>query len=355
MTERAVLAEKADLPPVPKPPQAPPAPLVVTQQTRIEEIKNPSPEVFFSSGAVLLDLVLGGGWAMGRIFNIVGDKSVGKTLLAIEAFANFKLKFPKGRMRYAEAEAALDETFAAQLGFPTEVTRPEELLNTVEDFRDDFDDFIKEPGPSLYILDSLDALSDDAELEKFEKKSDAGSYGTGKAKGMSGFFRLLTRKVKQQNSCLGIISQIRENIGVSFGEQYGRSGGKALDFYATHALWLHNAGKEEKTFESDTRAVGNKIIAKCKKNKVGLPFRECAFSIMFGYGTDSDMACLDWLIKEKKMADEAGKALKKQLKKARETQDFKTIDEISLHLKEDTVREWKRIEDALKFPIKKYR
>lgn len=319
-------------------------------------------EVFFSSGATLLDLVLAGGWAMKRIFNIVGDKSVGKTLIAIEALVNFSRTFPTGRMRYAESEAALNEAFATQLSLPPNVSRPAEMLNTVEDFRDDFSDFVKNEkekygpngGPGLYILDSLDALTDDAELKKFEDKDDGGSYGTGKAKQMSTFFRLLARDVKRQNCCLGIISQIRENIGVTFGEHYGRSGGKALDFYASAVLWLHNAGKEDKTFDGESRAIGNKIIARCKKLKVGKPFRECSFSIMFDYGIDSDMANLEWL-KSRNMAKETYDSLKKQLNKARKEANFQIIDELSTQLKEDTIREWNRIEAAVAFPIRKYR
>src|SRR5208282_2941110 len=337
MTERTSIVEKN-------------IPLVVN---KIETLKVYEPEVFFSSGSTLLDLVLGGGWAMRRIFNIIGDRSVGKTWIAIEAFANFSRTFSNPRMRYAESEAALNESFADRVGLPPNVTRPDELLNTVEEFRDDLDDFIKGGGPGLYVLDSLDALSDDAEMKKFEDRSDAGSYGTGKAKGMSALFRLLARDIKKQNCCLGIISQVRENIGVTFGEQYGRSGGKALDFYASHTLWLHNAGKEDKTFEGDSRVTGIKVIAKCKKNKIGLPFRDCAFSIMFDYGIDSELSCLDWLVQQKKMDKETGKSLEKQIKKARQEQDFKTLDELSLQLKQDAAREWKRIEDSLRFPIRK--
>src|SRR4051812_10773815 len=124
----------------------------------------------FSTGSTLLDLALGGGWPVGRIFNIVGDKSVGKTLLAVEAFANFSIKYKGSLMRYAEAEAAFDESFAELLGFPKSVSRPKELLNTVEDFRDDLSKFLKdleeEDSAGLYILDSLDALSDESEVKR---------------------------------------------------------------------------------------------------------------------------------------------------------------------------------------------
>src|ERR1051326_6647481 len=193
------------------------------------------------SGSTLLDLALGGGWAIGRIFNIVGDRSSGKTLVAIEAFANFKRKFPTGLMRYAEAEAAFDEAFAEQLGFPSDVSRPEALIDTVSDFEKDLFKFIEEckakKVKGLYILDSLDAISSDEAIENFklrmDDKKEKGSYGAEKAKALSALFNLLVSKVEEADCALGIISQIRENIGVTFGETKSRSGGKALDFYAS--------------------------------------------------------------------------------------------------------------------------
>jgi len=89
----------------------------------------------FSSGCTLLDCALGGGWAENRVANIVGDKSTGKTLLAIEAAANFHDKYPGSPIFYYEAEAAFDERYAAELGFPVEsVHRPYKYIDTVEDF-----------------------------------------------------------------------------------------------------------------------------------------------------------------------------------------------------------------------------
>jgi len=170
----------------------------MVQRVKLETRDLPKIDVeFFSSGSSLLDLALGGGWALSRVFNIVGDKSTGKTLLAIEAFANFKQSYPKGKMRYAEAESAFDDSFAEQLGFPQEVERPKEMLHTVEEFTEDLYNFLDKENstPSLYILDSLDALSTDSETERFDKlmegKEAGGSFGAEKAKEVASQFQTI--------------------------------------------------------------------------------------------------------------------------------------------------------------------
>lgn len=323
---------------------------------------------FFSSGSTLLDLALGGGWALPRVFNIVGDKSTGKTLLAIEAFANFQRVFPKGRMRYAESESAFDEVYAEVLGFPEEVERPDDLLNTVEEFTSDFYKFISKGGPGLYIVDSLDALSDDAEIKKFllsqkrkEKEEEGeevapekGSYGAEKAKKMSKLFRMLNGDAAKANCSLGVVSQVRDNIGVMWGEKQTRSGGKALDFYASQVLWLREIKKIERTALNDTRAVGVSIQGKVKKCKVGFPFREVDFDIIFSYGVDDESSMLSWLKSIKQMDESTAKQLKTQLTKAREKRDYQVIKQISDQLKVDATKIWKQIEEELAPPMRKY-
>lgn len=318
---------------------------------------------FFSSGCTLLDCALGGGWAMKHVFNIVGDRSTGKTLLAIEGMANFKRKFPNGRVRYGEAEAAFDTEFAKTLGLPDGVERPDEPLSTVEEFEDDFKKFVDKDGPSLYILDSLDALSDAAELDKWEAntkareqgKEEKGSYGATKPKKISEFFRKLVKQIQTQNSCLGIISQVRDRIGVTFGDKLSRSGGKALGFYASQELWLSDLGKIARSSKGETRATGVNIRAKVKKCKVGMPFRETQFPIIFGYGVDDETAMLEWLEHLKQYESETIKDLTKRLDKARDKSDFASLDEIQAQLKGDAVRIWQEIEKNLAPPIKKYR
>lgn len=252
-----------------------------------------------SSGCSLMDCVLGGGYVLGRMVNIVGDKSTGKTLLAIEASANFKRSYPDGVIRYTETEAAFDEGYAEALGMPTGCVDFATGIRTVEEFFEDLEKTLKELNgrPGLYILDSLDALSDKAEQER---KIDDGSYGGSKPKKLGELFRRMVKQIEESRLLLVVISQIRDKIGVTFGERHTRSGGKALDFYASHIIWLHELQKLKRTISNVERVYGISIRAKCKKNKVGLPFRECDMPIIFGYGVDDLTAGVEWLLEIKR-------------------------------------------------------
>lgn len=248
---------------------------------------------FIPSGCKVLDLALGGGWARRRIANVVGDKAVGKTLIMIEAAANFALIEPKGKIRYREAESAFDNNYAAALGFPVERVDFGEPMDTIEDVFEDLEKVLKgAKGPEIYIVDSLDSLSDRAEMER---KIDEGSYGTGKAKMLSQMFRRLVRDLAAKDVTIFIVSQVRDNIGVTFGRKTTRSGGRALDFYASQVLFLSQLGRLDRTISNVKRVTGVKVRAQVDKNKIGLPYRECGFPIMFGYGIDDHKACIEYL------------------------------------------------------------
>lgn len=259
---------------------------------------------FIPSGSKFLDLALGGGWAEGRIANVVGDKSTGKTLICIEAAANFAIKYPKGRIYYREAEAAFDPKYAAALGMPidrVDFGDPDKALETVEDMYEDILRLVDgAKQPSLYILDSLDALSDRSEMER---DMDEGTYGANKAKQMSQLFRRINRKVSQARMTVIIVSQVRAKIGVSFGRTTTRSGGRALDFYASQVVYLSQLGRVVKTVSGIKRPVAIKIKALVDKNKVSLPFREAEFQISFGYGMDDLLNVLLWLKEAGHLAD----------------------------------------------------
>lgn len=250
---------------------------------------------FISSGCKVLDCVLGGGWVLGRIGNIIGDKSTGKTLLAIEACANFAKEYD-GKIYYREVEAAFNKPYAQTLGLPLDrVDFGAESILTVEDVFEDLSEILAGAGKkrdALYVLDSLDALSDRSELGR---AMDEGTYGAEKAKKMGQLFRRLVQRLAESRTCVLIVSQVRDNIGVTFGRKTTRSGGRALDFYASQVLYLAQMGRLKRTINRVERATGVKIKALCDKNKIGMPFRECTFDIRFSYGIDDVAANLEWL------------------------------------------------------------
>jgi recombination protein RecA len=253
---------------------------------------------FIPSGSTLLDLALGGGWAEGRIANIVGDSSSGKTLLCIEAAANFAIRYPGSLIRYRETEAAFNPEYAETIGMPLgQVDFGTAPLETIEDFYTNLNATIehalKSGKPELYICDSLDALSDKAELERGFGEP---SYGSDKAKDLSRMFRKLPLAAMERSKVtLLIVSQIRDKIGVTFGRKWTRSGGKALQFYCSQIVFLAQTSVASKTLNGAKHTIGINIKARCEKNKAGQAFREAEFPIMFGYGIDDAASCCAYL------------------------------------------------------------
>lgn len=357
---------------------------------------------FVSSGSAVLDAALGGGWVLGRVANIVGDRSAGKTLLAIEACANFNKQYPNGKIRYNEAEAAFDEAYAEALGMPrgvvdfkgrpvdpADVAKHTELAekladrelsdreretaekaikrlenkgvgkasNTVEALYEDLLYTMDQNRgrPILYIIDSLDALSDEAEQGR--EIGDA-SYGGTKPKKMGEMFRRLVDRLEEQEVLFIVISQLRDKLNVTFGEKQTRSGGRALDFYASHIIWLAETGKIKKTMAKVDRIIGVNVRARVKKNKVGLPFRECSYPILFGYGVDDLTAGVEWLIEvglDTKLAElgisKAG--YKISLPKMRD-RGGDEVREFRKQLNATVFSEWQRIEQGFLPKSSKY-
>jgi recombination protein RecA len=297
---------------------------------------------FFSSGCTVLDEVLGGGWVLGRVCNVVGDKAVGKTLLAIEAAANFSRSYPTGRVFYAEVESAFDPAYARCVGLPEKRIRFPQGIDTVEDWYEDIERRLDQLKglPGLYIIDSLDALSDRAELDRAIGDS---TYGAQKAKKMSEMFRRLTRKLADGRMCVMVISQVRDKIDArAFGRKFSRSGGRALDFYASQVLYLANLGLTKRTIQGVERAIGVQVSARADKNKVGWPYRDCEFEIVFGYGIDDVAASVEFLSDVGRLDVLGDKLTRKDQKGLR--QYIKSIHALP---REDFQKEQQRLRNAL--------
>jgi RecA/RadA recombinase len=316
---------------------------------------------FIPSGCTLLDCVLGGGWVLGRVSNIVGDKSTGKTLLAIEACANFARVYPKGKIYYREAEAAFDPPYAARLGLPLDRvdfgpqgndTQWRTIEDIFSDLRKIVEYHIKHDIPGLYIIDSLDALSSKAALAR---EVGEGSFNLEKQKILAQLFEQLVGEFKASNLCILIISQVRDKIGFVVGEKHRRSGGRSLDFYASHILWLAHIKNLVRTIGGIKRATGIKVLAHAKKNKVTVPFGKCVFPIRFGFGVDDVVASIEWLVENKKV-DKLGIKLKEislyvdELDELSNAEYAKRADQIRAAV----IQSWAEIDETFAPKRKKY-
>lgn len=261
----------------------------------------PDANEFIHSGCTLLDQVLGGGWALGRVSNVYGDSATGKTLIGIEACANFAHQFPDGTIYYRERESAFDFEFAAGLGLPTErvdFMGYEDGLDTVEDLFDDLTDCIaraeKTREPCFYCVDSLDSFSDEDEQDNKDIRKVTGIAK--KPRLMSQLFRQRIGSIARSRMHLMFISQLRTKIGVTMGRKTERAGGVALRFYASQIIFLRQKETITPEVKGVKRPIGVQVIAKSEKNKKGMPYRDCEFPILFTYGIDDLSACINFLV-----------------------------------------------------------
>ena len=176
---------------------------------------------------------------------------------------------------------------------------------TIEDLYYNLDDAIHTNKPFIYVLDSMDALSSKAEVDKFQEqktaqragKQTAGSYGDGKAKRNSSGIRQILPALKSSGSILIIISQTRDNLGFGF-ETKTRSGGRALRFYATLEIWSSCGKPIKKTVKGKPRTIGINCILEVKKNRVNGRNRKIQTPIYYTIGFDDIGGCVLWLIDE---------------------------------------------------------
>ena len=235
-----------------------------------------------SSGSIAVDVALGGGYPKGRIIEIFGPESSGKTTFALHAIAEVQRE--GGRAAFIDAEHSLDPIYASNLG----VNIAELLLSqpdTGEQALEICDALVKSEAVNIIVIDSVAALVPQAEIDGEMGDSHVGLQ----ARLMSQALRKLSGSINKTNTIVIFINQLREKVGVMFGNPETTPGGKALKYYSSIRLDIRRGEQ----IKQGTDVVGNKTVVKVVKNKIAPPFKIANVEIMYGEGISKEGELVD--------------------------------------------------------------
>lgn len=328
--------------------------------------RNNNPVEFISTGSTLLNLactdLIHGAFRPGTIVNIVGDSSSGKTMLCLSILAEAanNPQFEEYDLIYDDVERRnffnLSDLFGSKLA--NRIKGPkggevgEDASTILEEFYYGLDELFQSEKPFIYILDSQDALDSESNEKKFQEnktqflkdKEAKGSYGDGKAGINSRNLRFVANKLKSTKSLLIIVSQTRDNIGIGFAPKT-RSGGRALEFYCAHVMWLAKLQKIKKRARGKERTIGVWVRSKVTKNSLTGRQLEVDFPLYYAYGLDDTESMIQYLVEEKDI---------KKCKNGIEIEGevYPIDDNVDQILRDRTLAVWEDIAEQLK-PTKK--